>query len=588
MGGRGSSSKRKSSKRKLDKTSSQKKSRRKESKKRRRTQDSVSSYSDDDSLNPEHTLSSTSKFDPRRRINKNKKLRRDFSVSSYSDDQSTSLDSDSLSTYDSGYKRRKAKRSRGGLKSTKKRAQKRSARSNGDADAHSVRKRKRLGRDRVVKPIKKSSKKKPKKHLSSSSSSDSESCSTCQSSSSSSTADGKRQRSKVIIDKEIERLRGRESYKAQKKRKVRSPSCSSCGGGSDHGISVSHSEGPLSPVNNSRRLRSVIAVAYQTHDEGENRWEKDPHKEEIVYDQNDYPSPKSLDSNEGGSKMELDNHSPGASNKRICVENVASEEITELGKSRIDEGDQENAGNHQSEGAHMNTFEKEKEIDMSVPVAALGGDVLETILRQKALENLRKFQGRLQTGPRSTNLKMNNESDVNRSSAGTVDVVQNNSTKQGSPNAREMNQSSGLALKSDFSRFTEVKKLPVSEHVEKEPGMAKQTVAHPPNGAALLGGLEEDKYACSHTVLAKPVSNSDTSPGAGATNACSSSTAEPSSSVGPMSGEHNLERENEAKDGSQFEQKTMSVMRGGEMVQVSYKVYIPKKAPALARRQLRR
>ncbi|KAK4255834.1 hypothetical protein QN277_008779 [Acacia crassicarpa] len=44
----------------------------------------------------------------------------------------------------------------------------------------------------------------------------------------------------------------------------------------------------------------------------------------------------------------------------------------------------------------------------------------------------------------------------------------------------------------------------------------------------------------------------------------------------------------EASQGSQFEQKTMSVMRGGEMVQVSYKVYIPKKTPALARRKLKR
>eukprot|EP00250_Pteridium_aquilinum_P011339 c19999_g1_i1 orf=356-1828(-) len=42
-------------------------------------------------------------------------------------------------------------------------------------------------------------------------------------------------------------------------------------------------------------------------------------------------------------------------------------------------------------------------------------------------------------------------------------------------------------------------------------------------------------------------------------------------------------------DGSTaFEQKTMSVMRGGEMVQVNYKVYIPKRAAELARRRLHR
>ncbi|KAK1280402.1 hypothetical protein QJS04_geneDACA014277 [Acorus gramineus] len=52
-----------------------------------------------------------------------------------------------------------------------------------------------------------------------------------------------------------------------------------------------------------------------------------------------------------------------------------------------------------------------------------------------------------------------------------------------------------------------------------------------------------------------------------------------------MSGE---QQKVETKDGSEFQQKTMSVMRGGEAVQVSYKVYIPKKAPALARRQLQR
>lgn len=39
---------------------------------------------------------------------------------------------------------------------------------------------------------------------------------------------------------------------------------------------------------------------------------------------------------------------------------------------------------------------------------------------------------------------------------------------------------------------------------------------------------------------------------------------------------------------STFQQKTMSVMRGGEMVQVSYKVYIPQRAAALAKRQLKR
>lgn len=70
----------------------------------------------------------------------------------------------------------------------------------------------------------------------------------------------------------------------------------------------------------------------------------------------------------------------------------------------------------------------------------------------------------------------------------------------------------------------------------------------------------------------------------GVENVDESSTSQPSSSL-----KSTLEEQN-SKDqqGGQFEQKTMSVMRGGEMVEVSYKVYIPKKAPALARRHLRR
>ncbi|KAK6157380.1 hypothetical protein DH2020_011628 [Rehmannia glutinosa] len=547
-----------------------KKSRRKESKKHRRVHDSVSSYSDDKSLNSEHTSSPISKSDHKKRINKNKKLRRDYSLSSSSDDHSVSSDSDTSSTYDNGNKRKKAKRSSLSLKSTKKRARKRSAKPNDNRDTHIVKKRKRLSRDHVSKQIKKSSKKKPKKHLRSSSSSDSESYSTSQSTSSSSTADCKRKRNKVILDNERERPRGRESYKARKKRKVRSPSYSSCDEDSKHSISVGHRDGALSPVKNPRRLKSVIAIADQRYDEGENIWEKDPQKEEIVYDRNDYPSPKSLDSNEGGNKMELDNHYYGASSKRIGVENVAGEE----GKS---EGDQDNgSGDHHSEAANTNNIEKGKEMDTSI---------LESILRQKALENLKKFKWRLQTGPRSTNPKTNNESDVNKSSAQRVDDVQNESTEQGSFNARETNKNSGPSLQRNLSQLTEVKKLPDGKYVEKEPEMAAQTVEHTFNGTAVLGCLEGDKNGCSNAGLAKP---SDTSLGAGTTNACSSSMAKPSSSVGPMSEEHSLEQGNEAKDGSQFKEKTMFVMRGGEMVQVSYKVYIPKKAPALARRQLKR
>ncbi|KAI3936951.1 hypothetical protein MKX01_015166 [Papaver californicum] len=70
---------------------------------------------------------------------------------------------------------------------------------------------------------------------------------------------------------------------------------------------------------------------------------------------------------------------------------------------------------------------------------------------------------------------------------------------------------------------------------------------------------------------------------------CESGTYKASSCIAPMSEKQELKESGDViKDSSQFEQKTMSVMRGGELVQVSYKVYIPNKPPALARRKLHR
>ncbi|XP_042472776.1 uncharacterized protein LOC122055412 [Zingiber officinale] len=60
--------------------------------------------------------------------------------------------------------------------------------------------------------------------------------------------------------------------------------------------------------------------------------------------------------------------------------------------------------------------------------------------------------------------------------------------------------------------------------------------------------------------------------------------------ISPLPSKPNLHRENENKEGtgSQFQEKTFSRTHEGEVVQVSYKVYIPNKTPALSRRQLQR
>ncbi|XP_051151885.1 uncharacterized protein LOC127265907 isoform X2 [Andrographis paniculata] len=511
MGGSGSSSRRKSSKRKRDK---RKKTRRKESKKRRHVHDSESSYSDSESLNSDDIAH---KSDHVRR-SKHKKLRRDsssMSSSSSDADKSISSDSDSLPTPKRSRKHRKNGHSRVVFKRKKKRDQKRSARPRSDSDAGSTRKRKRANSN--AKSQRKSSKKRSRKY----SSSDSESCSTCHSSSS----DSKHPRSKAIFDEDDRWVKDTESNRTSHIHEDRFPSYySSHSWGSDHNIGVNDGIGATRWVDNPRRLKSVIAVIDRSHgdDEGENRWGMDQHKEEIFYDREDYPSPKSLDSYEGGTK-------------RVSVENIAGEEA-------------------QSEGALEDDFNKKAtDIPGSAPAAGSGGDDLELILRQKALENLRKFRGKLPVGSTSTDKNRSNDHDVNYLSAGKADYVHEESTKQDSPSTQELSSRDGSSL------LNEVKKAPDAEAVEGELRISEPTRAAP------LGRANKDKGFNSIAVLTKQDLKGDCNPEGGDSIASNSSMAQSSTLAGVSTGVSKADQQNEDKDGSQFQQRMMSVMRGGEL-----------------------
>ncbi|CAI9757040.1 unnamed protein product [Fraxinus pennsylvanica] len=591
MGGTGSSSKRKSSKKKSSKNyskiSRKKKIGRNEYKKRSHRHDSVSSYSDDDSINSASISTARPESDNKSRKNKYKKIRRDHSISSY--DNFMNSASESLSSLHNGYRHGKAK---SGSQGRRKRARERSISPVRNKDSHHVRKRKRSKRNRDVKTTKKSLKKSKKHTRVSSSSSDSQSCSTCRSRSRSRSSERttERERAKVMRDKEIERARGRDAHKVHRKRKVRSPSCCSCSRDSDH--SVSQTE-VVATANSSRRLRSVIAVVEQPHDKEENKWETDPNKEELVYNHDDFPSPRSTESDDVGSKEESDYHSQGASNKKSRHESMTGEEITKHSFTGTEGNDRKvHAVDSKSKEVDSNALEKKRITAISVSVTDIGGDDLESTLRQKALENLRKFRGGLQPSS-NANLKIDNESDVNKISSAGANIIQNKSTKQDCSNVacltRETNYSSMPALKRNLSHHKEITEdITGHEDVGKGPITNKQNALHPSDGTALPIPSENEDYTAAHAVISNPASSTDPNRGAGATNACSSATME-STCVEPTSGEHNLKDPlNEAKDSSEFEQKRMTVMRGGEMVEVSYKVYIPKRAPALARRQLRR
>ncbi|KAJ6728118.1 TRANSCRIPTIONAL REGULATOR ATRX-LIKE PROTEIN [Salix koriyanagi] len=108
---------------------------------------------------------------------------------------------------------------------------------------------------------------------------------------------------------------------------------------------------------------------------------------------------------------------------------------------------------------------------------------------------------------------------------------------------------------------------------------------------SLQGKLASGSEVCKNAIRGAHTATPPTGTGNDdkANNSSVSDPAEPSSCLRSAAGDSNLnESQDGGKEGAQLEQKTMSVMRGGELVQVKYKVYIPKKTPALARRQLKR
>lgn len=486
------------------------------------------------------------------------------------------------------------------MKGSSRKRTRRSSSSRGSSEEDSRRVKKRKGSKKSAKSDskKKSRKKRRREPSVSSVSSDSQSCSTGG-------------------DSEFERPRARSREKIKEKRNFskvkngtknnKNPS-GSCSPRSRFSDSDDHNSQDMLPVENTvRRLRSVITVAKLP--EGE---------EEIAYDHDDCPSCRSNDSNEGGSKREIT--SLDLESKR--VENVKGGEAL-VSDIRMTEN-KKTGEEGRVQDSPSNSLSK---VDVLPNISGASGDDLESVLRLKALENLKKYRGmRLQTNanpPADEKTKSDNE--VKRLTTAKVELVRNISTNEddsrvlGATKVLGQNPRLKMARDSSFPSTSDGK-VQDGKGIIKEPGSARHSVLSLPNKVAISGNSKtEDPSPASDSDLAKSrlrqeapdtvlnqtrkanmlVSKSDvekssveTSKSVGQTdgnkdgveNVDESSTSQPSSSL-----KSTLEEQN-SKDqqGGQFEQKTMSVMRGGEMVEVSYKVYIPKKAPALARRHLRR
>lgn len=268
--------------------------------------------------------------------------------------------------------------------------------------------------------------------------------------------------------------------------------------------------------NTSMRLKSVITVA-NLENEGDNV-KNDEVKEEIVYDYDDYPSSKSNDS------VELVDRFNSSPDKTSVVKEVIS-------GSNVD-------GN------------KEKETNVSGKTGS-ETDNLESILRQKALENLSRFRGGVKTKPLALvdDKPKSDQSEVKQLKHETVSMI---------PALQPVIDRSRFTWRRDPS-VTTVKDGKASTY--SEPHTSGSLPAEPKLQSANIASTSrvDDKFVNKTSKILANTNNVDQE---------STAVVETTSSA-PLKEGSSKEKQNESNDNSQFEKKTMSVMRGGEMVQAS-------------------
>ncbi|KAF9672775.1 hypothetical protein SADUNF_Sadunf11G0079300 [Salix dunnii] len=610
---------------------------------------------------------SKKKKDIRRK--KSKRLRR-HDASCSDDDSKSSLSVSSFDSDDSFRSRRSRPRTKKDVKGSKKRAR---------SSSSEERKRKgskRNGERKKMHEKKTKTRRKKGRRDSSvrSSSSESWSCSSCQNLSSQSD-ESEYERFKAKPERRGDEKRKSENIgSGAKGKRYRSGSCSSC---SRHDDS---SDFLLSNImtgeNTSKRLRSIIILPGEDSEVREQ--DNDKHKEEITYDHDDYPYSRSNDSNDGLNNME-ERSIENEKREDAAASNSKAIELTESNEFGEGQHARNKPGYEVDRAGAEDT--KKKNNDFSGVVNTVNGDDLETVLRQKALENLKSFRsglGGFQTNAKSAVIQKDKYDGTVQSPFSMMPELGQTKTPKvvGSRMARENSAQSSLNEKipdggicgtesctaknnvhppdqvaiparekgSTYASFSKnkpglitsasrkalsnvtstLKETPTSQETNqpklasgtclgssvtlketpasREANQAKMSIGislgkivtlkeTPLSLEAIQGKLASGSEVCenairvAHTVTPPTDTDNDDK----ANNSSVSDPAETSSFLKSAAGDINLnESQDGGKEGAQLEQKTMSVMRGGELVQVKYKVYIPKKTPALARRQLKR
>lgn len=391
-----------------------------------------------------------------------------------------------------------------------------------------------------------------------------------------------------------------------------------------------------------RRVKSVLAVT-KTLDEDRDR---------IIKACDDYPSSRSNESQGIGNEkrnLEVGTMNKGSYDKRIRDEVNLSKDGVNLSK----DGERP----IKDSGEMM----MKKEINVVVEDGGNEADELELILRQKALENFRKFRGGRPANRESPDDKKDGKKDETtklESYQGPQNFVKPSESKHrssinGQRNAQEEpnpNQSKarsvgivprkeidGNAVRSPSNAAGGLRPVASSINSQNAPNQLKynptqsnqtqsmaRSVANVPmeendrNAVRVLSNdtgdfkpvassitsqktqnplnreqVSSKKLPAEETSLAKDNQNLQgvAKTGSGKVSMAEVGTADkpgPQTLITENQNSKSNEPVTESASGSQFEQKTFSRMRDGEVVQVSYKVYIPKKTPALARRQLQR
>ncbi|XP_047158998.1 uncharacterized protein LOC124829520 isoform X1 [Vigna umbellata] len=352
------------------------------------------------------------------RKNKSKKVhRREVSLSSYDSDDSRSLDTSASSSSEDSYRRKRDRsRTRKHVKGRKRKAQERSYYRDSSEDSHYVRKKKKAKRKHERDEVRKkpSQKKNIRREASVDLMSDtSQSCSTCQDGSAGSGDNRyKNQRGRSERKEKDRRLRRSGSERSSRYRARSSSSCSSEN-------SYEATKEKRAGQKNSRQLRSVITVT-KAAEEYEELCRNET-REESANDL-DYPC-GSDDTNDGGTRKQLDLHTHLASEEKLSVENEVGDMNVDL--NFVEPGVRDKSYND-NRVYSAGTSESAKETSETFD-AKVNDDDLEKILRQRALENLRKFRSEMQSNAKAPDQTNKIISQVKPPIADKLELVQGKS-----------------------------------------------------------------------------------------------------------------------------------------------------------------